>query len=143
MSICAQLMNHQWNMFKFSLLFVPTILAHGAFISHRAHTNIIAHTYTSILTTQRTMRLPRLLPLSPWNNKNYCYMTASKVPLSLAETACNSFVQKLILDCACSIVKNLTSGIPKPFLAVSQPRQKVMLTCPQLILVLKIQPKNH
>ena len=60
----------RWNMLKFSLLFVLTILAHGAFISYRAHTNIIAHTYTTILTTQRTMRLPRLLPLFPWTNKN-------------------------------------------------------------------------
>ena len=59
-----------WNMLTCSQLFVHTILAHGSFISHRAHTNIIAHTYTSILTTQRTMGLPRLLPLFPWTNKN-------------------------------------------------------------------------
>ena len=29
-----------------------------------------------------------------------CYMTASKLLLSLAETAFNSFAQKLMLDCA-------------------------------------------
>ena len=29
-----------------------------------------------------------------------CYTTARKVRLSLAEIACNSFVQKLMFDCA-------------------------------------------
>ena len=105
-----------------------------------------------------------LLPVSRIDNI-HCYMTDSKV-ISLAETACKSFVQKLMLDCSSLICEqsddrnpktifscqaaltkvmstclqlflDLISGIPKLFFCSQASLTKVMCTCPQLNLVLK------
>ena len=70
---------------------------------------------------------------------HYLLLYASKVLLSLAETACNSFVQKLLVDCFAkfsSLVCDKSDVMyPKTIFSCQAALTKVMSTCPRLILV--------